>query len=98
MTRHLLMAALALGLATRGLAQTAVGTALTYQGELRQSGAPAAGPVDLRFRLYDAATAGVASGSSARRSVRANRNCGMRSRSSHLRIRSKSKLRGSRSF
>ncbi len=44
-------------------AQTPVGTALNYQGELRQSGAPAAGPVDLRFRLYTAATNGSQVGS-----------------------------------
>ncbi len=52
-------ALLAFGIATRaGLAQTPVGSALTYQGELRQSGAPGAGPVDLRFRLYTAETNG----------------------------------------
>lgn len=40
-------------------AQTPVGTSLTYQAELRASGQPAAGPVDLRFRLYDAVSLGT---------------------------------------
>src|ERR1043165_343352 len=34
-------------------AQTPVGTSMTYQAELRSSGQPAVGPVDLRFRLVD---------------------------------------------
>lgn len=40
-------------------AQTPVGTSITYQGELRASGQPAAGPADLRFGLHDADTAGT---------------------------------------
>ncbi|MFM9997039.1 MAG: hypothetical protein ACKVU4_14710 [Phycisphaerales bacterium] len=40
------------------LAQTGVGTALTYQGELRQSGSPATGAADFRFRLYNAEAGG----------------------------------------
>lgn len=34
-------------------------TAFTYQGLIKASGSPASGPVDLRFRLYDAASAGA---------------------------------------
>ncbi|GDY00650.1 hypothetical protein LBMAG48_30530 [Phycisphaerae bacterium] len=34
-------------------------TAFTYQGELQNSGSPASGLHDLRFRLYDAASAGT---------------------------------------
>ena len=34
-------------------------TAFTYQGELQISGLPAAGPHDLRFRLFDAAAGGA---------------------------------------
>jgi len=36
-----------------------LGTGFTYQGELKISGAPAAGLYDLRFRLFDAAAAGA---------------------------------------
>ena len=43
--------------------QTAVGTAMTYQGELRQSGNPVNGAADLRFRLYSAQTNGAQVGS-----------------------------------
>ncbi|MFG0286437.1 MAG: hypothetical protein ACF8R7_18645, partial [Phycisphaerales bacterium JB039] len=46
-------------IAGSSLAQTPVVPALTYQGELRSGGAAATGPVDLRFRLFDAAAAGV---------------------------------------
>lgn len=34
-------------------------SAFTYQGQITTAGGPAAGPVDLRLRLFDAATAGV---------------------------------------
>lgn len=33
--------------------------AFTYQGELRLNGQPVLGPVNLAFRLYDAAQGGV---------------------------------------
>jgi hypothetical protein len=47
------------GLATpAALAQTPVDTSFTYQGELSLSGTPAAGPFDLRFTLFDAASGG----------------------------------------
>jgi hypothetical protein len=52
-----LLAGACLGAAAR--AQGPLTTAFTYQGELRQSGAPAAGLYDLRFRLYDAPAAGA---------------------------------------
>jgi hypothetical protein len=39
-------------------AQTFVGTAFTYQGELRQSNQPVTASVDMTFTLYDAATGG----------------------------------------
>lgn len=37
-------------------------TAFTYQGELSQNGGPADGLFDMRFRLYDALTAGAQAG------------------------------------
>lgn len=40
-------------------AQTPLGTAFTYQGQLKSAGAPANGPHDLRFRLYDALVGGA---------------------------------------
>lgn len=40
-------------------AASAVGSGFTYQGRLTVSGAPASGPYDLTFKLYDAAAAGV---------------------------------------
>ncbi len=36
-----------------------VGTSFTYQGQLKQDGAPANGLFDLRFRLFDAAVGGA---------------------------------------
>jgi len=41
------------------LAQPATAAIFTYQGQLVESGAPATGPVNLAFRLYDAANGGV---------------------------------------
>jgi hypothetical protein len=38
--------------------QAALGTAFTYQGRLDQSGSPASGTYDFRFRLYDDGDAG----------------------------------------
>jgi len=35
-----------------------IGTAFTYQGQLKQNGAPANGNLDMEFRLFDAATLG----------------------------------------
>ncbi|HRQ74270.1 MAG TPA: hypothetical protein PLU35_14705, partial [Phycisphaerales bacterium] len=48
--------------AQRSAAQ-ALDTAIAYQGELRRDGDAVAGPVDLRFRLYDDALGGVQVGS-----------------------------------
>jgi hypothetical protein len=36
-----------------------VGSAITYQGELRQNGAPVGGPVNLSFQLFNAAIGGA---------------------------------------
>jgi hypothetical protein len=41
------------------LALPATASVFTYQGQLVESGAPATGPVDLAFRLYDDAAGGV---------------------------------------
>lgn len=43
-------------------AQTPVSTAFTYQGQLKQSGAPYNGEADLAFSLYDAAAGGNITG------------------------------------
>jgi hypothetical protein len=40
------------------------GNAFTYQGQLQQNGAAAAGPLDLVFRIYDSETDGLQVGSS----------------------------------
>ncbi len=40
------------------IAAAPLGTAFTYQGELRQSGTPATGSFDFRMRLYDAVSGG----------------------------------------
>ncbi len=58
-----LVACAGLALGAAAAAQTPVGTSFTYQGELRQSGSPVAGNVDLKFRLYSAATNGAPLGS-----------------------------------
>ncbi|MDX2131568.1 MAG: hypothetical protein SFY69_05925 [Planctomycetota bacterium] len=47
---------LALALTTAAHAQS---TAFTYQGELADGGSPATGTYDLRFRIFDASTAGA---------------------------------------
>lgn len=44
--------------------QAVTGTAFTYQGRLDSGGAPANGAYDFQFALFDAATGGVAIGSS----------------------------------
>jgi hypothetical protein len=41
------------------LAQSAAGSAFTYQGQLKTSGAPATGVFDLQFKLFSAATDGM---------------------------------------
>lgn len=53
-----LVAGIVCGLTSMVTAQVPVGTAFTYQGELRQQGAVVTSTADMRFRLYDAATGG----------------------------------------
>jgi hypothetical protein len=53
----------ALTLAASAAAQTPVGAAFTYQGRLTDAGGPVTGNYDLRFTLFDAATAGNPVGS-----------------------------------
>lgn len=52
------LVAASVALTPAALAQS-VGTAISYQGELRQGGQTASGPVDLRFRLYDSQSGGM---------------------------------------
>ena len=47
-----------LAAAAPSLSQTPLGTAFTYQGQLKQNGQPVNGPTDLVFNLYDDPTAG----------------------------------------
>lgn len=56
---RVIAASAGLALAHVASAQTPLGTAFTYQGELKFQGQPAAGPTDLRFRLYDAPVGGA---------------------------------------
>ncbi len=53
-----LVAGIVCGLTSMVMAQVPVGTAFTYQGELRQQGAVVTSTADMRFRLFDAATGG----------------------------------------
>jgi hypothetical protein len=53
----LVVALLSCGFAT-AVAQTPLGTSFTYQGLLESSGSPYSGAADLRFMLFDAASAG----------------------------------------
>lgn len=58
-TTHLAIVTLLAGLsALTARAQTPLGTAWTYQGELTSEGTPASGPHDLRFSLFDAVSGG----------------------------------------
>ncbi len=57
--------ALAAGVA---LAQTPLGTAFTYQGQLQNGGSPENGSCDLQFTLFDAATGGSQIGGTLTRS------------------------------
>lgn len=55
----LLAAAIAVAAPLSAIAQTTpIGSAFTYQGELAQTGTPAAGNFDFRFTLYGTATGG----------------------------------------
>src|SRR5881296_582851 len=44
-------------------AQSPLGTAFSYQGQLQNGSTPQNGPCDLRFKLYDAASSGTQIGS-----------------------------------
>lgn len=58
------VAALALLCLSGGAAAELLGSAFTYQGELRVSGAPANGEFDLQFELFDAESGGIPLGAS----------------------------------
>jgi len=59
-SKPVMVLALLLMVATAGPVRSApVGTAFTYQGQLKRTGAPATGNFDFRFRLYDAVSAGA---------------------------------------
>lgn len=63
-SRNILSAIFGAVAATTGtLAQSPVTTAFTYQGVLKEAGAPADGLYDIRFRLFDASLAGSQIGS-----------------------------------
>jgi hypothetical protein len=53
------VAAVSLALCAPALADDPTHDAFTYQGQLRESGEPVAGPVNFAFRLYDADLGGV---------------------------------------
>ncbi|MBX7185266.1 MAG: hypothetical protein K1Y01_09000 [Vicinamibacteria bacterium] len=57
--RSVCFAVLALLLASHARSQTPLGTAFTYQGQLADAGAPAAGSYDLEFKLFDAPASGA---------------------------------------
>ncbi len=63
LTRSILAAACVSGYLSGAVPAQPLGTAFTYQGELRNGGTPATGLYDLRFRLYDALTGGTQVGS-----------------------------------
>ena len=63
MHRRLIPLAIAALVASASSASAQVGTAFTFQGELKQSGSAATGQADLKFRLFDAETAGNQIGS-----------------------------------
>src|SRR5438132_153676 len=49
---------LVLSVAGATQAQTPLGTAFTYQGQLKSGGSPASGSFNMVFKLFDAATIG----------------------------------------
>ena len=60
MLTHLILAVFA---AQSARGQTAIGADITYQGQLKQSGAPLDTAADFEFKLFDAATGGTQVGS-----------------------------------
>ncbi|MFN0134948.1 MAG: hypothetical protein ACKVS9_02400 [Phycisphaerae bacterium] len=54
--RDLLCGLTAIAAASTVFAQTAIGTAFSYQGQLRDNDAPASGDYDLQFRLFNDST------------------------------------------
>jgi hypothetical protein len=62
--RGFVLVVLAFGLSARGsVAETALGTSFTYQGQLQRDGVPANGPYEFQFKLYDALADGSPVGS-----------------------------------
>jgi len=55
----LILACVAITIATTPTSSAPLGTGITYQGVLTDAGAPLTGTADLRFRLFDAATGGT---------------------------------------
>ena len=55
----LILAISLLGLLGGAYHAAAIGTAFTYQGRLVDAGSPASGNYDLRFTVWDSATAGI---------------------------------------
>jgi len=62
MTKQLIQTAALLSLLCNATLAGTLGTAITYQGKLSDAGNPANGSYDLKFTLYDAASAGGAVG------------------------------------
>ena len=62
MVIRFVVCSLILIIAQHNAAAAPVGTAFTYQGQLKQSGAPANGSYDFEFRLFDLAESGVQQG------------------------------------
>jgi len=56
--RFVVSSLIALVVVAPSLGETPLSTAFTYQGQLKQGGAPASGNFDMEFRLFDAATLG----------------------------------------
>ncbi len=57
------IASMLLAIVVPATAQTPLGTAFAYQGQLMEGGAPASGTYNLQFRLYDVPTGGAPLGS-----------------------------------
>src|SRR5262245_52360707 len=62
-TKYIILLVTLLISASQSPQAASLGTAFTYQGRLTDNGAPANGNYDLRFRLFNAPSAGVLVGS-----------------------------------